>query len=408
MIAIGRLLGLGQLWIVATSILLLVVGCVWWTQRQDVSLVAEREIPEHLQVASIGRVDLTVENRGSSTTPTAQFADQFTDQYGNNIGSQSDHQARDVPDEAQRYARFALAPLAPSDRARAAYRVPTHRRGRFELGPLVGTIGDPFGVARRTWIAATSQEVIVHPRIVELMAIPELSGSGVDTDSRDVAGRPDTGGEFHTLRDYTASDDLRHVHWKSTARRGRLMVRQDESRRRAPVTVMLDTRAVAHNEASFERAVEAAASIVTALARSNRPFEVITTSGDPLGQSGRRYLGSVLDELAVIEPHGANRMVPALRGTKVEVLVAVVGELRDADYAAIELMVRRTGGRSGGLALVLCHSQPRSKLVVGTKRLLIDVSAPADASVSPLAQRWNEAVMAWQRDATHPYSPAPL
>ena len=77
-----------------------------------------------------------------------------------------------------------------------------------------------------------------------------------------------------TLREYAPGDDLRHVHWRSTARRGHLMMRQNETRRRTPVLLMLDVRPGTHDRASFERAVEASASIATALDRSGRPFEV--------------------------------------------------------------------------------------------------------------------------------------
>ncbi len=375
----ARMLGLAQLWVVATAVWLLLAGCFVWTQHHHVALVAMRDIPEHLHVGSIGRVDLTVVNQGSSGSPTSEYADQF--------------------DSGDRSARFALQPLAAGEQARAAYRVPTHRRGRFHLGPLIATIGDPFGLASRSWTAASSQEVIVHPRIFDVLALPELSGSGVDTESRDISGRPDTGGEFHTLRDYAASDDLRQVHWKSTARRGRLMVRQDESRRRAPVTVMLDTRAIAHNEASFEVAVEVTASIVTALARDSRPYEVITTAGDTLGQPGRRYLGSVLDELAVVEAHASNRVVPALRGNKSQSVVAVMGELHSADHAAVELTVQR----GGGLALVLCNSSQHHATIARSRRLTIDLATPTTRG---FVTEWNQAVLTWQQNATRQFSPA--
>ncbi len=374
----ARLLGLPQLWIIALGVWLLLGGCAAWTTRQHVALAALREIPEHLHVGGEGRVDLTVVNQGGSTSPTTQYVDRF--------------------DDGDRSARFALQPLDSGAKASAAYRVPTTRRGRFVLGPLVGTLGDPFGLASRTWQAATAQEVIVHPRLLELLAPPEMSGSGVDAESRDVAGRPDSGGEFDTLRDYTPTDDRRHVHWKSTARRGRMMVRQDQSRRRAPATIMLDTRAAAHDEQSFERAVEAAASIAAAIARTGRPFEVITSSGEPLGQSGRRYLGSVLDELAVIEASAANRIIPALRGKRAMSVIAIMGDVADSDRAAVDLMVQR----GGALALVLCHHRTISAPSTAARRFSINLCA---TTASDVVTQWNQAVISWQHNATPQYSP---
>ena len=377
-VAAARLLGLPQLWIIAVGLWLLLGGCAIWTSHHHVALAALRDIPEHLHVGSEGRVDLTVVNQGGTTSPTTRYIDQF--------------------DDGGRSARFELQPLNAGAQAKAAYRVPTHRRGRFVLGPLVGTVGDPFGIAVRAWHAATAQEVIVHPRRFELLPPPEMSGRGVDAESRDVAGRPDSGGEFDNLRDYTPTDDLRHVHWKSTARRGRMMVRQDQSRRRAPVTLMLDTRASAHNEQSFERAVEATASVAASIARTGRPFEVITAAGETLGQSGRRYLGSVLDELAVIEATSANRIVPALQGKRAMSVIAIMGELSDSDRAAVEIMVQR----GGALALALCNLQLPIVPAVTARRFLIDIS---NTGVSDLVTQWNQAVLTWQHNATPQYSP---
>src|SRR5437764_633303 len=124
-----------------------------------------------------------------------------------------------------------------------------------------------------------------------------------------VDGRVEPTGEFMTLRDYAPGDDLRHVHWRSTARRGHLMMRQNETRRRAPVLLMLDVRPGAHDRATFERAVEACASIATALDHMGRPFDVVWSTGTLVGVPGRRHLATVMDELAIVQPHGPDRMV---------------------------------------------------------------------------------------------------
>lgn len=374
MIAAARLLGLPQLLVAGTSLLCLLVICAVWTASRPGSLVAARDLPERVHVGSDGRVDLTVVHDGSQRSPTVAFTDDF--------------------DGGERTARFLLPPLDAGATARAAYRIPTEARGRHELGPLVATIGDAFGIARRRWQAAGCEEVIVHPRVHDIVALPELGGVGIDTDSRDVLGRPDTSGEFHTLREYGAGDDLRRVHWKATARRGRMMVRQHESRRRAPVLVMLDVRVTAHDRASFERAVEAVASIVTALERTDRAVDVITTMGDRIGQPGRRHLASVLDELAVIEPVGADRIVPALRGQRAHTLVAVMGAMRAGDHDALEILVRRRGG----LALVRCHAGSGTPPPAGgsrLRRLHVDLFDPS----APLGPTWNHAVFTWQRHA---------
>lgn len=172
------------------------------------------------------------------------------------------------------------------------------------------------------------------------------------------------------------------------------MVRQHESRRRAPVLVLLDVRVTAHDRASFERAVETVASVVTVLERTGRPVEVVTTSGDRIGQPGRRHLASVLDALAVIEADGPDRIVPALRGQRADMLVAVMGAMRPSDHDALEIVVRHRGG----LALVRCHSgtgTPPPPAVARRRRLHIDL---LDSTV-PIGPTWNRAVFAWQQIA---------
>ena len=79
----------------------------------------------------------------------------------------------------------------------------------------------------------------------------------------------DLGDEFVTLREYELGDDLRRVHWRSTARTGELMIRQDEARWRSRAAVVLDVQPGAHDAASFEVAVEAAASVVGAAGRGS-------------------------------------------------------------------------------------------------------------------------------------------
>src|SRR5436189_127318 len=76
----------------------------------------------------------------------------------------------------------------------------------------------------------------------EVVAPPEVGGLDLDRDHPQVRARVEPSGEFLTLREYAPGDDLRHVHWRSTARHDHVMVRQNEARRRAPVLVLLDVR----------------------------------------------------------------------------------------------------------------------------------------------------------------------
>ena len=380
MLAGGRLLGLVQLWVLATAAILALLGAVVWTSTRTVDVEATRHVVRRLQVGVDGRVDLTVVSAGSRPTPLLTLTDAF--------------------DGGRRHAR-SFSRRSPETTARAAYRVPTERRGRYEIGPLRASVGDPFGLSSRTWRAAGLDEVIVQPRVHEVMPLPEGGGDDLDSDDRRVVGQLDVTGEFLMLREYAPGDDLRRVHWKSTARHQRLMIRQDESRRRAPVLVMLDVRSSAHDRASFEIAVEAVASIVTSLEHDQRRVEVRTTSGERLGQAGRRHLASLMDELAVIEPTGVGRVAPG--GARPSAVVAVLGRPRDGDLLMLE---RLTRGR-GMLAVVVTRPDGQEPSALATRRTVpLAVSVTPDR---PFPIAWNEAVIRWQRSSSHArlWSPSP-
>lgn len=368
----GRLLGLVQLAVLAVGAAVLLIGASLWVRSRTLRLVAVRSLPDRLQVGIDGRVDLSITSHSPHATPTLAASDSF--------------------DRGRRTARFLVPPMRPGDTARAAYRIPTERRGRFVIGPLRCTLHDPFGLARHSQTVLATDEVIVRPRVHEVLPLPESSGEDVDRDAPKLRGQPDAGSEFLTLREYAPGDDLRRVHWRSTARRNTLMVRQDESRRRAPVVVMLDVRPNAHDRASFEVAVEAAASIVHALERAGRPVELVTSLGNTLGTRGRRHLAGVLDELAIIEPHGVDRFVAPKSGRRAASLVAIVGALRSDDAGALGLFVRR-----GGMMSIVA-TRPGATVASPpgrrTRPLLVGVTPER-----PFPTAWNEAVLQWQRTA---------
>lgn len=156
------------------------------------------------------------------------------------------------------------------------------RRGVWPLGPLRLSRTDPFGIVRRTRHHATTSRLIVYPQVQALPPGPRLgahAGTGGPGHRRLLGG----GDEFHTVREYRTGDDLRHVHWASTARRQRLMVRQYEQAWSARATVLLDTRAVAYDGPGdhdrFEAAVSAAASVLADVAARGYESRLVLTDG---------------------------------------------------------------------------------------------------------------------------------
>jgi len=373
----ARLLGLVQLAVLAAASALLLIGAYVWVRVKTPALVARRALKELLQVGVEGRVDLVV--TATRRTPTIAIADAF--------------------DQGRRAARFLLAPLGPGEQARAAYRFPTDRRGRFEIGPLRATLTDPFGLVAASRRLLGTEQVIVYPRVHEIAPPPDIGGLDLDRDHPAVRPRVETSGDFMTLREYAPGDDLRHVHWRSTARRGHLMMRQNETRRRAPVLLMLDVRPATHDRASFERGVEAVASIATALDRAGRPFEVAWSTGMTVGAPGRRHLAHIMDELAVVEPHGADRLLISSTRRRSSALVAVTGQLLTPDLASLGLLVR-----DGGL-LVTVPTSDQLAPVASRARRFRSLVIPFDER--PFAHTWNEAVLRWQRTGNLPTSPSP-
>jgi uncharacterized protein (DUF58 family) len=375
----GRLLGLVQLAVLAVATVLALVGADLWVRLHQPALGARRSLRERLQVGHEGRVDLTVWPT-TRRTPTMAIADAF--------------------DRGRRAARFLLGPLREGEEARAAYRFPTDRRGRFEVGPLRATVSDPFGLVERARRVLAAEQVIVYPRVHEIVAPPEVGGLDLDRDHPQVRARVEPSGEFLTLREYAPGDDLRHVHWRSTARHDQVMVRQNEARRRAPVLVLLDVRPNAYEHESFERAVEACASIVTALDRAARPCEVVLSTGRIIGTPGRRHLATVMDELAVVQPHGPQRLVVATTRRRTSALIAIIGGLTSLDAGALGVLVRDGG------TLTAVATTPGVEALPFRSRRIRPLFVPYETDRS-FSISWNEAVLRWQRSARLPFSASP-
>ncbi len=174
--------------------------------------------------------------------------------------------------------------------------VPTSRRAVIPVGPVTTVQGDALGIIRRTRIWSDSYEIFVHPTtvILETMAaglIRDLEGQTTNhLTTSDVA--------FHTLRDYVPGDDRRHVHWKTSAKLDRLMVRQYVDTRRSHVCSLLSIdRNEYADEDEFEVAVSVAASVAMQAFRDEQTLTVIV-GGEQIPAINPR---NVLDQFSRIE-----------------------------------------------------------------------------------------------------------
>lgn len=206
----------------------------------------------------------------------------------------------------------AVPPLSPRESLRLARSLITEKRGCFELGTVRLSGGDPAGLFRRTKRFRLPGEVVIYPRVVRLESI-QLHPAGahtLGTDGRPL-GRSGQGQEFFGLRPYRPGDEIRFIHWRGTASKQRLMIREFEANTVDQVVILLDTCATLvgndPRESNLEFLISMAASLaaflkeiscrVLFMAADGRTGEPVRLFGDSAGLYPRlRRL------LTVIEP----------------------------------------------------------------------------------------------------------
>ncbi|KAB2385922.1 DUF58 domain-containing protein [Actinomadura montaniterrae] len=263
-------------------------------------------------------------------------------------------------------------------RSTIRYEVVARGRGVIEAGPLSLVRTDPLGLVRAVRVADDMPiHVLVHPTHHELAAVSGTGGGG-GRDTSSARARA-VEGAFAGLREYTLGDDIGKVHWRTSARRGRLMVREDADAARPGLTVLIDDR---HGPRELDALVEAAASIV--MSGRDLPVEVRLASG---------------------------ARSPAVAGTTAHLdMLAQAGARPDADFPAACAGLRSL---ASGRAVVLLSTKAAvdaasvMKVLAGGRALSLvgmigpgddgDVPAPATgvrllhaADPAGFATRWNE------------------
>ncbi|MDN3023979.1 DUF58 domain-containing protein [Streptomyces sp. S.PB5] len=193
-----------------------------------------------------------------------------------------------------------VPPLRPGAVHELRHPLPTSRRGPLPVGPLRVERVDPLGLVRRRHAYGGSETLLVRPRTCPLPALSAGRSHQVEGSASDVAA--DGSPAFHAVREYAFGDDLRRVHWRSTARAGKLIVRQPADTSLPHTTLVLDTREHAHaSQDDFELAVDCAASLAYAAARSRLPVHLLDGVGTLLRTKGSGEDGeALLDRLALV------------------------------------------------------------------------------------------------------------
>jgi uncharacterized protein (DUF58 family) len=195
-------------------------------------------------------------------------------------------------------------------RHHASYVLPALPRGRYPYEDALGVIEDPFGLERATVPLGGAGALVVYPRLVRLTGLFSEAGSLAHEGRRVLLRRP-TGFDLHSVREYEQGESLRKVHWRSTARRGQLMVKELEDSPRDEVAVVLDALAEGvvgePPDSSFELQVRAAGSVLWAHASRGR--RALLAVNAAVGQTQRVHSADgdwrrALDVLAGVEPTG--------------------------------------------------------------------------------------------------------
>ncbi|RKT31857.1 uncharacterized protein (DUF58 family) [Microbacterium sp. AG1240] len=187
---------------------------------------------------------------------------------------------------------FAVRRLAPGDEAEELFAIPTQRRAVLKVGPVSVVRGDPLGLFERVQRRDEPVDLFVHPKTVlfdgqSLGFLRDLEGMPATDLSRDDVS-------FHALRQYEPGDDRRHVHWKSTARTGDLMVRQYEETRRSHFVIGLSRHPSDYRDPEeFELAVSAAGSLGLRALRDSQRVDVRSQGGAIAAENGKRFLDSL-------------------------------------------------------------------------------------------------------------------
>jgi uncharacterized protein (DUF58 family) len=285
------ILGERDLLQVAVLLAVLPLLAAAYVGRSRYKLACNRSLePQRAAAGSSARVVLRLQNMSRLPTGTLLLEDRLP--YA--LGSRP---------------RVVLERLGAHQASSVAYTVRADVRGRYPVGPLVVRLTDPFGLCELNRSFPSIDKLTVIPQVSALPTVRlagEYAGAG-ESRARSVAVH---GEDDAATREYRRGDDLRRVHWRSTARTGELMVRREEQPWESRATVVLDTRGQAHRgegpTASFEWAVSAAASIAVHLRHNGYKLRLVTGDGVDVDATELGGEGVVLDTLAdvAVDPRG--------------------------------------------------------------------------------------------------------
>jgi uncharacterized protein (DUF58 family) len=286
-----------------------------------------------------------------------------------------------LPPALGRSARLVIASLHPRARQQVRYSLVPRRRGRYVLGPLTVDLSDPFALTKVRVEFDERDELVVAPEVEDLSGGPD-SPFGLTSGLALAKHLFRTGDEFYTMRPYVEGDDLRRIHWRSVARSGELMIRQDESSRRSNAVLFVDTRDTAVGQAhtpAFEKVISAAASVGILLLRYGFSLRLVTPQMPPQ-RAGEAQL---LDALAGVSHDTSRSLSTALSRVRMasasDTTLVIVGAPPPPNELSALI---RTGAMFGPKVGVLVHPTDPESLAPDRRGQLESRASQARLSMS--------------------------
>ena len=386
-LALGAFLS-GALELYGLSAAALVLVVVAWGRARFASwdVAFTRTVtPARVAVGGTCRVDVVACNTGGRASPRAEGRDPFGD--------------------TGRTARFSIASLRPSEVRRTSYRVTPSRRGVYSLGPLSVRVIDPFGLAEAVGRAAGEAKLRVHPQF-EVLPDSALPGGG--RLRRRATGQSDgTEPDTFLLKRYSVGDDIRRVHWPTTARVGDLTLRHDEPRHSGLVVVLADLRrdTIAGDNApssypdaeipidasqsdALETILEATATLAVSWLRAGYLVRLVTSAGFDSGRgAGQAHSTTILDALSEAAAHATQQQrLPELPSADIPVVVVTTDKCDQRRFVAL------VGQRTMKNMTVVCVATPLTNPtpceadMIPTASFSLDEAGPGSRIVGPRRQ----------------------
>jgi uncharacterized protein (DUF58 family) len=318
--------------------------------------------------------------KGSPAIALLTFANRGRGTVGVTVAHQpfGDHQVRTV-----------IPKLRRGERGMRTYRLPTTRRGIFDVGPVEVTRRDPFELFRVMRKHGHTEQIWVYPRVLGFRPLPTGRTRHLEGPSSDTS--PQGNVTFHRVREYVVGDDLRLVHWRSTARTGQLVVKHNVDTSQPYTVVLFDQRQSRYptdDVEAFEAAVDVAASVVVASAGDKAPIELRLTDGTAIGGPRLRDATPLIDVLTGVQPqqNGSlqSQLLTLRRSRGGTSLVVVTGTLDLADLPYVAALRRRFE------QLVVVSVDPRHGAPVDFPGVRVIVAEDADSACAA----WNLGVHA--------------